>query len=219
VTCIRGLLSIAVFLFVCGLPLRVHAAGEAPMGILTRASGAQLNSAEAYPGLSVFEGESLSTAADGKLGVRVGAVTLALSQGAQATLQKVAKGTHVDIERRSFVLRFSTRYLGGSAHSGSLAAAGEQSIDTSGSAHAGTKSAPDRGNAWKSGIGVSRRISIDPGGRNLPDLPGCSSGVGESREVGSASRGDQDQDGDLYSFWTGRDRRRGVGSSRTDRIQ
>ncbi len=56
-----------------------------------------MNSAEAYPGLSVFEGESLSTATDGKLGVRVGSGTLALSQGAQATLQRMEKGTHVDM--------------------------------------------------------------------------------------------------------------------------
>jgi hypothetical protein len=98
VNCFRGPLAIAVGLSLCGLSLRVYAASEAPMGILTRASGAQLNSAEAYPGLSVFEGESLCTAADGKLGVRVGAVTPALSQGAQATLQKIAKGTHVDME-------------------------------------------------------------------------------------------------------------------------
>jgi hypothetical protein len=45
----------------------------------------------------VFEGESLSTSFNGKLGVRVGTATLALSQGAQATLQKVKRGMHVDL--------------------------------------------------------------------------------------------------------------------------
>lgn len=72
-------------------PPLLYAGMNPPLGILTRAYEAQINSAEAYPGLSVFEEEALSTAADGKLGVRVGAANLALSLGARATLQRVEK--------------------------------------------------------------------------------------------------------------------------------
>ncbi len=56
-----------------------------------------MNASQAYPGLSVFEGKQLSTTAEGKLGLRVGAATLSLSQRASATLQKVENGTHVDL--------------------------------------------------------------------------------------------------------------------------
>lgn len=68
-----------------------------PLGILTRAYDAQLGSAEAYSGLSVFEGDSLSMSEEGKLGARIGTATLAFSQGGQASLQHIEKGTHVDM--------------------------------------------------------------------------------------------------------------------------
>jgi hypothetical protein len=93
----RVLIAIAIYIVLCASHDFLQAGVNPPMGILTRAYGAQLNSAEAYPGLSVFEGESLSTATDGKLGVRIGTATLALSQGAQATLQRMENGTHVDM--------------------------------------------------------------------------------------------------------------------------
>jgi hypothetical protein len=93
----RILSGVALYILLCASRDFLHAGINPPMGILTRAYSAQLNSGEAYPGLSVFEGESLSTATDGKLGVRVGTATLALSQGAQATLQRMDKGTHADM--------------------------------------------------------------------------------------------------------------------------
>jgi hypothetical protein len=75
----------------------LQANGSPPLGILTRVYKTQSNTTEAYAGLSVFAGETLATSADGKLGVRVGAATLTFSQGALAILQRMERGTHVDM--------------------------------------------------------------------------------------------------------------------------
>ena len=93
----RRVTAVMVCISLCGYSSTVRAGSSPPLGILTRAEDAQLNAAQAYPALSVFEGEALSTTEEGKLGVRVGAATLAFSRGAQATLQKVENGTHVDL--------------------------------------------------------------------------------------------------------------------------
>ena len=71
---------------------------EPVLGVLTRASDAYLNATPAFVGLSVFEGESISTEAGGKLGVRIGNVMLALSGNSSATLHRISEGTHVDME-------------------------------------------------------------------------------------------------------------------------
>ncbi|MGB7845242.1 MAG: hypothetical protein WBL63_06475 [Candidatus Acidiferrum sp.] len=54
-------------------------AATPPLGILTQANRAHLDDAAAFPGLSVFEGERLSTETEGQLGVRAGHSTLALT--------------------------------------------------------------------------------------------------------------------------------------------
>jgi hypothetical protein len=56
-----------------------------------------LNEAAAFPGLSVFEGEQLSTEGEGRMGVRVGNTTLALSGTSGATLHRIESGLHVDM--------------------------------------------------------------------------------------------------------------------------
>ena len=95
---LRGAAALLLCTVLCVSPSLLIAAGDPPIGILTRAYDATLNSAEAYPGLSVFEGERLSLDTDGKLGVRVGSATLAFSRGAAATLQRIENGAHVDME-------------------------------------------------------------------------------------------------------------------------
>ncbi len=94
---LRDVSAIVICHLLFSYPVALPAAAGPPLGILTRAYEARLNFSQAFPGLSVFEGEQLSTTADGKLGLRVGAATLSLSQGASATLRKVEKGTHVDL--------------------------------------------------------------------------------------------------------------------------
>jgi hypothetical protein len=56
----------------------IVSAAHPPVGILTSASHAHLNDASAFPGLSVFEGERLSTEAKGQMALRVEHSTLAL---------------------------------------------------------------------------------------------------------------------------------------------
>ena len=73
-------------------------APELALGVLTRASDAHLNALPAFVGLSVFEDENVSTEVEGKLGVRIGSVILALSGNSSATLHRISGGTHVDLD-------------------------------------------------------------------------------------------------------------------------
>ena len=73
-------------------------APELALGVLTRASDAHLNALPAFVGLSVIEDENISTEVEGKLGVRIGSVMLALSGNSSATLHRISGGTHVDLE-------------------------------------------------------------------------------------------------------------------------
>lgn len=68
-----------------------------PLGILTEANHAHLDDADAFPGLSVFEGEHLSTEAEGRLALRAGHSTLALSGSTEVTLHPISGGLHVDL--------------------------------------------------------------------------------------------------------------------------
>jgi len=67
------------------------------LGILTLAYDAHLNEAAAFPGLSVFEGEDLSTEPEGRVGVRVGRATVWLAGSSGATLHGIDGGAHVDL--------------------------------------------------------------------------------------------------------------------------
>jgi hypothetical protein len=91
------LVSLVFFLFT--LPELSYA--SPPLGILTLAFSARLDSAIAFAGLSVFEGEMLSTERDGRLGARLGDVSMALSGNSAATVHKLDGGAHIDLERGS----------------------------------------------------------------------------------------------------------------------
>lgn len=72
---------------------------NAPLGILTVAYNAHLNNAEAFPGLSLFDDEILSTEPEGRLSARVGHTTVVLGGSTIATLHLVVDGTHLDLAR------------------------------------------------------------------------------------------------------------------------
>jgi hypothetical protein len=72
-------------------------AAHPPIGILTLATHAHLDEATAFPGLSVFEGERLSTEAEGRVGVRVGHSILTLGAKTEVELISVEGGMHVDM--------------------------------------------------------------------------------------------------------------------------
>jgi len=81
----------------CLYPSLCGAGPKAPLGILTLAYDAHLNEAAAFPGLSVFEGEDLSTGPEGRVGVRVGRATVLLAGSSGATLHGIDGGAHVDL--------------------------------------------------------------------------------------------------------------------------
>lgn len=86
---------VALSLAVYGVP----PAWTAPpfVGILTLANHAHVDEATASPGLSVFEGEQLSTEPGGLMTVRAGRSTLALGNSTQAALMPISGGMHIDL--------------------------------------------------------------------------------------------------------------------------
>ncbi len=72
-------------------------AAHSAIGILTLATHAHLNEAMAFPGLSVFEGERLSTDGEGRLGVRAGHSILTLGPKTEVELVSINGGLHVDM--------------------------------------------------------------------------------------------------------------------------
>jgi|SRR5579859_172161 len=100
---LRGVLALSLCVSLCGCNLPAYAGGK-PLGILTLAYGAHLNASDAFVGLSVFDGERLSTDANGKIGVRLGGSVITLTEQSGATLQRSGDGAHVDLEAGSVYL-------------------------------------------------------------------------------------------------------------------
>jgi hypothetical protein len=88
---------ISLVFFVVPPAIAAHPA----IGILTLATHAHLDEADAFPGLSVFEGERLSTEEDGRLGVRAGHSTLMLGEKTEVALISVGGALHVDLSAGS----------------------------------------------------------------------------------------------------------------------
>jgi hypothetical protein len=100
---LRGVLALSLCVSLFAYNLSLYAGGK-PLGILTLAYGAHLNASDAFAGLSVFDGERVSTDADGKIGVRIGASVITLSDRSGATLQRTGDGAHVDLDAGSVYL-------------------------------------------------------------------------------------------------------------------
>src|SRR5271157_4275408 len=93
----RSALALILCTSLCLFPALCGGGSKAPLGILTQAYDAHLNEAAAFPGLSVFEGEEVSTESGGRLGVRVGRATVLLAGSSGATLHGIESGAHVDL--------------------------------------------------------------------------------------------------------------------------
>ena len=100
---LRGVLALSLCVFLCAHNVSLYAGGK-PLGILTLAYGAHLNASDAFAGLSVYDGERVSTDADGKIGVRIGASIITLAEQSGATLQRSGDGAHVDLDAGSVYL-------------------------------------------------------------------------------------------------------------------
>ena len=94
----RSLLAAILCMLIFFPAVSATPAPELALGVLTRAFEARLNALPAFVGLSVFEGESISTDLEGRLGVRIGNVMLAFSGSSGATLHRISGGTHIDLE-------------------------------------------------------------------------------------------------------------------------
>ncbi len=94
---VSGVLLFSLSVSLCFPDLPLWAAGK-PLGILTLAYGAHLNASDAFAGLSVFEGERVSTDSEGKLGVRIGGSVATLGERSSATLERNGDGAHVDMD-------------------------------------------------------------------------------------------------------------------------
>jgi len=97
---LRGVLALSLVVPLCAYNVSVYAGGK-PLGILTLAYGAHLNESDAFAGLSVFDGESLSTDEEGKLSARIGGSVITLIEQSAVTLQRSGDGAHVDLNAGS----------------------------------------------------------------------------------------------------------------------
>ena len=97
---LRGVLALSLVVPLCAYNLPVYAGGK-PLGILTLAYGAHLNASDAFAGLSVFDGESLYTDAEGKVTARIGGSVITLIEQSAASLQRSGDGAHVDMDSGS----------------------------------------------------------------------------------------------------------------------
>src|SRR5258708_39786928 len=93
----RGVLALSLCVSFCACNLPLYAGGK-PLGILTMGYGAHLNASAAFAGASVFDGESVSTEAEGKLSMRIGGSVITLAEQSAATLQRSGDGAHVDLD-------------------------------------------------------------------------------------------------------------------------
>jgi hypothetical protein len=84
--------------FLMAFPFGNARATPAPsLGILTQAYQAHVDEALAFPGLSIFDGEELSTDLQGRIGVRVGHSVLTLAGSSNAAIFHITNGIHVDL--------------------------------------------------------------------------------------------------------------------------
>ena len=97
---LRGVLALSLCLSLYAYNFQVYAGGK-PLGILTLAYGAHLNASDAFAGLSVFDGERLSTDSEGKVSARVGGSVITMIEKSAAILQRSGDGAHVDLEAGS----------------------------------------------------------------------------------------------------------------------
>jgi hypothetical protein len=83
--------SLAVF------PVPTRPAAHSPVAILTSATHAHLNDAAAFPGLSVFEGERLSTESKGQMVLRAGRSVITLGGKSEIILIPLGERLHLDL--------------------------------------------------------------------------------------------------------------------------
>jgi hypothetical protein len=103
---LRGVFALAAVSCLLFQADRLIAGSKSPLGVLTQAIAAHLNEAAAFPGLSFFEGETLSTESSGKMTARVGGSLFTLGGDSKVSLHRIEHGSHADLDAGS--VYFST---------------------------------------------------------------------------------------------------------------
>ncbi|PYU63752.1 MAG: hypothetical protein DMG49_27895 [Acidobacteria bacterium] len=104
----RALAAMLVFLLV-GIPLPGRPAGSPnllPLGVVTQASGAHFNAAKLSAGATIYDGDGLSTEAEGALQFRGSAAQLYLPGSSGVTFHGLPMGTQARLQIGTVV--FST---------------------------------------------------------------------------------------------------------------
>ena len=90
---VRPLLSILLVFAIAAGELPVHAVGVSPLGVVTQAAGANINSGGVSAGATVFDGDSFTTTSTGLLRVRAGAAQFYLAGQSNLKLHTAPGGT------------------------------------------------------------------------------------------------------------------------------
>jgi hypothetical protein len=109
----RALATMLVFLLV-GIPLPARPAGTQsvlPLGTVTQASGAHFNAAKVSAGATIYDGDGLSTEAEGALQFRGSAALFYLPGSSGVTLHGRPNGTQAQLQTGTVV--FSTAKAAG----------------------------------------------------------------------------------------------------------
>jgi hypothetical protein len=109
----RALATVLVYLL-AGIPLPARPAGAPnvlPLGIVTQASRAHFNAANASTGATIYDGDGLSTDAEGALQFRGPAAFVYLPGSSGVTLHALPNGTQAQLQTGTLV--FSTAKAAG----------------------------------------------------------------------------------------------------------
>ena len=166
---LRGVLALSLVVSLCAYNLSVYAGGK-PLGILTLAYGAHLNASDAFAGLSVFDGESLSTDEEGKLSARIGGSVITLIEQSAATLQRSGDGAHIDLDAGVGLCLVGGKQSVGGACGRRFVAAARWAPDAGAGSDVCAEGSADHDAAGKRGFLVREGVSRFAGGADVPHL-------------------------------------------------
>ena len=102
---LRAAFALAAVSFLLFQTEKLIAGSKSPLGVLTQAIAAHLNEAAAFPGLSFFEGETLSTWSSGKMTARVDGSVFTLGGDSEVSLHRIDRPECMNLHRRVFSRR------------------------------------------------------------------------------------------------------------------
>ena len=99
---VRRILASAITFLLAGAPAF---AAQTSLGVVTQANLAQLNSAAASTGATVYDGDRLTTSSKGAMALRSGTVQLMLSEDSSIFLSRDGQGLTPRLDRGTVVFR------------------------------------------------------------------------------------------------------------------